>query len=236
MCNIICLYYPSESVVLISKCFLSLHRPAKATKTNGAPSVAVPDNESSEPSHTVFVSELSWETTEDELKNHFKAVGKVVAAQILRKARRGKLLSTGNGLVQFQTVAEANNAISKLDGSSLGDREIKCRVDKKSTVLDGTLEEPLSPSNEKAKERVAVPNSVYVGNLAWSTTDELLAAHLSSAGAVKSANVRKSKSGRSLGNAVVEFNDGASAAAAIATLNDSEVDGRKISLREYFEK
>lgn len=146
------------------------------------------------------------------------------------------LLSTGNGLVQFATAADAVHAVEKLNGSSLGEREISCRVDKKNTVLDGALEEPLSPSNEKAKERVAVPNSVYVGNLAWSTTDDELAAHFGQAGSVTSATVRKNKSGRSLGNAVVEFEDAASALNAIESLNDSELDGRKLSIREFFEK
>ena len=171
------------------------------------------------------------------MKNHFKSAGKVVSAQILRRARKGKLISTGSGLVQFSTTSEAAKAVNALSGSLIDEREITCKLDKKNSVLDA-LEQPLATATtaEKTRERVPVANSVYVGNLAWSVTDEDLAAHFSQAGAVKTASVRKSKSGRSLGNATVEFHDASSVVNAIQTLNDSELAERKVSVREFFEK
>mmetsp|Transcript_9596 Transcript_9596/g.29577 ORF Transcript_9596/g.29577 Transcript_9596/m.29577 type:complete len:230 (-) Transcript_9596:62-751(-) len=75
---------------------------------------------------------------------------------------------------------------------------------------------------------------VYVGNLDYAVTSEMLGAHMAPAGTVVSAEVMKTFSGRSKGCGVVEFADTADAQKAINTLNDTRVieDGRLIFVRE----
>lgn len=73
---------------------------------------------------------------------------------------------------------------------------------------------------------------VYVHNLPWDTTNEQLANFMSSAGAVKMASIMTRRDGRSKGCAIVEYNSPAEAGQAIASLNDAELSGRKILVRE----
>jgi len=73
---------------------------------------------------------------------------------------------------------------------------------------------------------------VYAGNLSWSVTDDDLKDFMQAAGDVKSARVIKYPDGRSKGWGLVEFVDQNVAAEAINTLNDVELMGRKIFIRE----
>lgn len=74
---------------------------------------------------------------------------------------------------------------------------------------------------------------LFVGSLAWATTDATLKSHFEQAGAVESAAVIMDKmSGRSKGFGFVEMGSDADAAAAIEKLNGSELDGRKIVVSE----
>ena len=74
---------------------------------------------------------------------------------------------------------------------------------------------------------------LFVGSLAWGTTDQTLKSHFEQAGAVESAAVIMDKmSGRSKGFGFVEMASDADAEAAISKLNGSELDGRKIVVSE----
>lgn len=75
--------------------------------------------------------------------------------------------------------------------------------------------------------------NIYVGNLSWSMTDEDLATLFSQFGTVASAKILKDKmNGRSKGFGFVEIESEEEARAAIAGLNETEQDGRKIIVNE----
>jgi RNA recognition motif-containing protein len=75
--------------------------------------------------------------------------------------------------------------------------------------------------------------NIYVGNLSWSMKDEDLNNLFSQYGAVSSAKILKDKmSGRSKGFGFVEMEDDEAARTAIANLNESEVQGRKLIVNE----
>ena len=75
--------------------------------------------------------------------------------------------------------------------------------------------------------------NIYVGNLSWSMTDEDLNTLFSEYGTVGSAKILKDKmNGRSKGFGFVEMEDEEAAKAAIAALNESEVQGRKLIVNE----
>lgn len=70
---------------------------------------------------------------------------------------------------------------------------------------------------------------LYVGRLAYATTDDTLQALFADFGTVVSAQVIKDRdSGQSKGFGFVEMENDAAAQAAINGLNDKEVDGRSI--------
>lgn len=74
---------------------------------------------------------------------------------------------------------------------------------------------------------------LYVGGLAWATTDDSLQAHFAAVGTVTSARVVTNKEdGRSRGFGFVEMENDAEADKAIETLNGTELDGRSISVSE----
>lgn len=74
---------------------------------------------------------------------------------------------------------------------------------------------------------------LFVGSLAWATTDATLKSHFEGAGAVESAAVIMDKmSGRSKGFGFVEMASDSDAETAISKLNGSELDGRKIVVSE----
>lgn len=75
--------------------------------------------------------------------------------------------------------------------------------------------------------------NIYVGNLSWTMTDEDLSNLFTQFGTVTSAKILKDKmNGRSKGFGFVEMDDAEAAKSAIASLNESEVQGRKLIVNE----
>ncbi|HEX2684788.1 MAG TPA: RNA-binding protein [Ferruginibacter sp.] len=75
--------------------------------------------------------------------------------------------------------------------------------------------------------------NIYVGNLSWSMTDDDLMNLFTEHGTVTSAKILKDKmNGRSKGFGFVEMEDDEAAKAAIAALNETEVQGRKLIVNE----
>ena len=78
---------------------------------------------------------------------------------------------------------------------------------------------------------------LYVGNLAFSTTDEDLRALFSPHGTVTDVRVVSDRdTGRSRGFGFVEFANDDEARAAMAALNQQEVGGRTITVNEARER
>lgn len=74
---------------------------------------------------------------------------------------------------------------------------------------------------------------LFIGSLAWGTTDDSLQAHFAQCGTVASAKVVTDRdTGRSRGFGFVEFDDDKEADAAIEKLNNSDLDGRNIIVSE----
>lgn len=75
--------------------------------------------------------------------------------------------------------------------------------------------------------------NIYVGNLAYSVTEDELRTAFSQFGDVSRANVITDKySGQSKGFGFVEMSDKAAAEEAIAALNGSDLNGRSIKVNE----
>jgi len=78
-----------------------------------------------------------------------------------------------------------------------------------------------------------VPSKLYVGNLAYSVSNDDLHELFSQVGQVQSATVIMDKfSGQSKGFGFVEMTSGEEAANAIAQFNDTELKGRNIKVNE----
>ncbi|KAL1496661.1 hypothetical protein AB1Y20_014261 [Prymnesium parvum] len=73
--------------------------------------------------------------------------------------------------------------------------------------------------------------SLYVGNLAFSVTWQQLKEHLASAGDVRRVDVATRADGRSRGFAIVQFATAAEARNAIRLYNETELEGRLLTVR-----
>ena len=211
------------------------------------------------PGHTkVYVGNLSWETSWQDFKDHFRQVGEVLHADIMTGAD-GR--SKGCGLVTFASPHDAARAISTLHDSVLHSRSIFVREDREaalpglpapgggrgggkgggdSSLPVGSLPPP-SPQRNGGQQAFggagmpvgAEPGAkVFVGNLSFETSWQDLKDHFRQAGEVLHADIMTGADGRSKGCGMVTFSSSREAAHAIQTLNQTVVGGRNIFVRE----
>jgi len=71
----------------------------------------------------LFVGGLSWDTTDDGLRQAFVSYGEITEAKVITDRDTGR--SRGFGFVTFSQDDDAKTAISKMDGTSLDGKTIK---------------------------------------------------------------------------------------------------------------
>ena len=74
----------------------------------------------------LYVGNLSYQTTEDEIRDLFAQAGTVSAVDLIKDRDTGS--SKGFAFVTMGSQSEAENAINTLNGRSLGDREIRVSI------------------------------------------------------------------------------------------------------------
>ena len=72
----------------------------------------------------LYIGNLSWGTTTEDLKSHFEQHGAVSDAIVITDRQSGR--SRGFGFVTMDNDEEANKALEECNGSDLDGREIKC--------------------------------------------------------------------------------------------------------------
>jgi RNA recognition motif-containing protein len=77
-------------------------------------------------SSKLFVGNLSFETTENDLQDTFAAHGTVVEANLMTDRTTGR--PRGFGFITMNTPEEAEKAIAALNGSQLGGRALTVNV------------------------------------------------------------------------------------------------------------
>ena len=71
----------------------------------------------------IYVGNLSYEVTEEDLKEAFEALGQVESVRIIKDKYSGQ--SKGFGFVEMPAKAEAESAINDLNGKELKGRTLK---------------------------------------------------------------------------------------------------------------
>lgn len=71
----------------------------------------------------LFVGNLSWKTTEDNLRAHFEKAGPVVSVRIIADQYTGK--SKGFGFVEMESPEAAQKAIKDFNETEFMDRNIR---------------------------------------------------------------------------------------------------------------
>ena len=197
-------------------------------------------SDDSDPSCRVYVGNLAWEVTWKELKDHMKKCEcEIVRADILATAD-GR--SKGCGIVEFASEEGAKRALTLNDSELMG-RQIFVREDRENgsgggyyTQQPGNAFHGAAAGGGRASGGGSGANQecrVYVGNLSWEVSWQDLKDHMRSAGGdVTFAEVMQEPDGRSKGCGVVAFKTSEDAKVAIDQLNDTELKGRMIFVRE----
>jgi RNA recognition motif-containing protein len=71
----------------------------------------------------IYVGNLSYQMSEDELREAFGAFGEVSSVKILMDRETGR--SRGFGFVEMPNQSEAETAIAKLNGTDVGGRALR---------------------------------------------------------------------------------------------------------------
>jgi RNA recognition motif-containing protein len=74
----------------------------------------------------LYVGNLSYDTTEDDLRSLFSGAGTVTSVALIKDRDSGR--SKGFAFVEMSSQSEAEEAIKLFNGKSLGNREIKVNI------------------------------------------------------------------------------------------------------------
>ncbi|XP_071708492.1 28 kDa ribonucleoprotein, chloroplastic-like [Rutidosis leptorrhynchoides] len=166
----------------------------------------------------LFVLNLPWSFSADELKNLFSECGTVEDAEIIKRKKDGK--SRGYAFVTMSSTEEALAVIEKYDCYELMGRII--RVEFAKDIKKSSP--PPSPTGEKRCK-------LYVSNLAWRVRSNNLKEFFGADfNPVSTRVVFESPEGRSAGYGFVTFASKEEAESALSALNGKELLGRPITL------
>jgi RNA recognition motif-containing protein len=176
-----------------------------------------------EPSKTMlYVSNLPFDTTDEQFKDLFK--GLQISTAYIAKRKNGK--SKGFGFVNFSQESEQKKALERLNGKELESRKLIL----KAAFIDSRRNESGELKEEfKTQQSTSSETVVYVNNLEWSITNEDLKNHFAKFNP-KSATVAFRKNGKSKGFGFVELSSKEDQQNALK-LDQSEFKARNITVR-----
>lgn len=163
----------------------------------------------------LFVGNLSWTVTSEQLFAYLGGIGSVVSCEVARN-RAGQ--SKGFGLAVFQSPSAATHAIAVFHDRSMDGRKLVVRRD------TDAADRPRGPP----KNRGAPPppsDRVFCGNVPFSATQADFAAKFAGSGAVDAA-LAVDAAGTSRGYGIVLFASIEDAAGAVARFDGSPLGGR----------
>lgn len=184
--------------------------------------------ESAPGQNAVYVGNLAWSVTSEQLMNVLQQAGPVVSCEV-QTTSNGK--SRGFGLATFADADSAQHAIQTLRDYEIEGRLIFLREDR------GHLPRPEKDTKSRQQRKAPEPDTpaepstkLFVGNLPWRITGDDLKGMFSAHNPTSSL-VQVGRDGRSRGYGIVEFASVDAATAAMNAVNGQVLDGRDINVR-----
>jgi RNA recognition motif-containing protein len=174
---------------------------------------------------SVYVGNLSWDVSWQDLKDHFKSVGPVAHADVMLEP--GTTRSKGCGLVTFANARDAATAITRLHDTELKGRLIFVREDRESPAVGASMMQRGGFGQAQSLDGC----KVFVGNLPRETTWMDLKDMFREAGNVMRADIAQTADGSSKGYGTVLLGSTREAAKAIQVFNGSEYGGQLLDVR-----
>lgn len=181
-----------------------------------------------EPGTEVFIGNIPFSLTWQDLKDLMREAGEVQRADI-RLDRYGK--SMGYGTVIFSNVEDANKALEQFQGYEIEGRKLDTRPGKiiepkdKAEVIDKNSDFVKGVTGGDVKS-----DTIYVKNLPFVTTVDDLYELFETIGKVINADIQYNASGRPAGNGVVQFEVEELADLAIKNLDKYNYGGRDLDI------
>uniref|UniRef100_A0A1B6D785 RRM domain-containing protein n=1 Tax=Clastoptera arizonana TaxID=38151 RepID=A0A1B6D785_9HEMI len=175
----------------------------------------------------IFVGDLSPEIETQTLKEAFAPFGEISNCRIVRDPQT--LKSKGYAFVSFVKKAEAENAITAMNGQWLGSRSIR---------TNWSTRKPPPPRSERVRSNTVTKQptfdevynqssptncTVYCGGFANGLTDELIQKIFSPFGAIQDIRAFKDK-----GYAFIKFSTKEAATHAIEAIHNKEINGQTV--------
>ena len=104
----------------------------------------------------IFVKNLNFATTEDDLIKHFSKIGKIYSATIAQKKSSEGLLSMGYGFIQFYYSKHTKECIKQMQNSILHEHKLELKLSNRTTISKlshlKVVEQKFKTKNEKQKQ------------------------------------------------------------------------------------
>ncbi|KAI0383522.1 RNA-binding domain-containing protein [Hypomontagnella monticulosa] len=187
------------------------------------------DNQEPVESTSLFVKNLHWDTTTEELANEFKHLEGFRSAQVKNKKdpkKPGQLLSMGFGFVSFSNKATAEAALKIMDGYSLRAHTLQVRASHRGR--DAAEERR---QEDHAKKAANQRTKIVIKNLPFQANKKDIRTLLSTYGQLKSVRIPKKFNSTSKGYAFAEFVSAKEAESAMVALQDTHLLGRRLILQ-----
>mmetsp|Transcript_247 Transcript_247/g.254 ORF Transcript_247/g.254 Transcript_247/m.254 type:complete len:341 (-) Transcript_247:27-1049(-) len=171
--------------------------------------------------NTLFVKNLSFETTRQKLEDHMKQCGTIKSIRIVTN----KGLPCGYGFVEYSTEKSASKALRNLNNSLLDGHALKLSEAKTTIQIPQKrprVEEEVKESDNRIK--------LLVKNLAFEATKEELKNLFQNFGEVKNVRIPSKAQGTHRGFAFVEFLTHDDAENAMTSLQNTHLYGRRLVL------
>jgi RNA recognition motif-containing protein len=162
-------------------------------------------------SGNVFIKNLHEDIDSKDLADTFSIFGAIISCKVVVDYQTGK--SRGYGFVHFETKEAADEAIAKVNGNMISEKQ----------VFVGHFQRPDERSATK------LWTNLYVKNLPVEWDDAKLKEFFESCGAVASALVMVDDAGVSKGFGFVDYEEHESAVKCVDTLHKTEVEGTILS-------
>ncbi|XP_012519017.1 PREDICTED: probable RNA-binding protein 19 isoform X2 [Propithecus coquereli] len=148
------------------------------------------EEEESLPGCTLFIKNLSFDTTEETLKKVFSKVGMVKSCSVSKKKNKaGALLSMGFGFVEYRKPEHAEKALKQLQGVVVDNHTLEVRISERAT------KPALTSARKKQVARKQTTSKILVRNIPFQANSREIRELFSTFGELKTVRLPKKMTG-----------------------------------------
>ena len=167
----------------------------------------------------LFVRNIGYNTTEEELADYFAKYGDVEVVKIVTDKNTGK--SRGFGFLKFYEKKSAFEAMKDADNIIVGERNLQIRYSNDKGSQNG--------GNNSAKKGPSTEFGIFVGNISYKCTENDLKKFFKDCGKVVDVRIAKKPDGKLKGFAHVDFETKEGMEKAVEK-NGKELQGRALKI------